>query len=106
MFSPGTPISDLIQILAIPFLWIVIAIFFLLIWIAGQRAKKDVDSVLASHNLGRAMDERGHMVFTTNIEQAMQGFGSVIKKVNNLSGYAALVSVFAAIFSAIISLLF
>ena len=105
MFTPETPISDLIQIIALPFLWIVIAIIFLLIWIAGQKAKKDIDSILSSQDLGRGMDSSGHLVIIFNIDQAMQGLGSVIKKVNNLSGYAALVSVFAAMLSAIVSLL-
>ena len=104
MFNQTWLVSDLMRIIAIPALWIVIAIIFLLIWIACFRVQKDVDFILMNHNLGSALDSSGNMVFTTDIEKAMKGFGSVIKKVNNLSGLATLVSVFAAVFSTIVSI--
>jgi hypothetical protein len=97
--SEYTPLSKGLRIA----LWTVIACAFLMLWWRGQSIEKAFRKkrhVIRSAGAGH--DQFGYPVFTGNSERALELIADTIMDISRLGGIGTIISVIAAVLSALI----
>lgn len=83
-------------------LWIIIAIAFGFIYFKGNKVTSELlEKASKANNIGATTDT-GHFVAVFGAKEAITALANVVKELARYSGYAALVSVVAAICSIIL----
>jgi len=97
--SEYTPLSKGLRIV----LWTVIACAFLVLWRKGQSIEKvfrEKRHVIRS--AGAGLDQFGYPVFIGDVETALELIADTIMDISRLGGIGTIISVIAAVLSALI----